>query len=421
VGFGLNIEEFMTTLVSVGVLKRAKQILAENRVMNLKTTKTGLVADVRRSRGESFYSCFVNMTGDFACGCIGQKSHPDRICSHLAATLIKADETEYIKKIMRRLFHDDVEPIFTPKDFFETSLKGLNALLKGGIPVGTLFSFYGRYKAGKSIITQQLAWEVMKKYKMNAALFDTESDYFKPDAMPIWAARLNKRFNMNVQIVRVRCKPKWKTKDKKQTIGDLVFEFYPKDYDPKRQTAFVFDEGKFEILIALHGKPVAPQMKGGKIDLMPMDTGLYVFYVHQSKLGKFIKQHKIKFISYDSITRPFSAFHGGRVNYPVRTEAEDLWFIQIDELAKTYELISVCTHKQSKNPTDKYARPSPKGGSAIGHWFKRMIHMEKVGKTVARRLKVWRVPTEAEWDESSWASDRKIYLSNVGFNDLEAK
>lgn len=411
-----SIEKSLETIVSDKVLKKAKKLMKDDKVINAKLSGDKLVGEIKGSKGD-LHSCSITGDGEINCGCVGQRVH-DTMCSHLTALMLAAGNEDFVRRVARTMYNDDVEPLFIPQDIFQTSLKGINQLLKGGIPLQSLFGIYGKFKAGKTILCQQLAWEVMAKYGMNSLLFDTESDYFKPDAVPIWASRFNRRFDIDVQLVKVTARPKWKGK-KKPVIDKIKLEYYPSDYDRNKQTSFIFDEGKFEILIGLHGKPVSPHLKGGKIDLMPMDSGLYVFYISQSLIGDFVENHNIKFVSYDSITRPFAAYHGGRLNYPVRNEAENLFFSQIDEVLKTYNLVSVCTHRETSNPTNRYDRPGPKGGRAVGHWFKRMIHLRKVGKSVKRRLKVYRVPSEAEWDESSWKSDRHIYLSNVGFKDYE--
>jgi len=412
-------EKSLHAVISEKILRKAKELISQGKVINVKITETGIVGEVRGSR-KTIHSCSINNSGELSCGCTFQVTHPDKLCSHLTAVLLQADAEDLAQRVIKRMSKEEIRPIFSKTDIFETSLRGLNELLKGGLPLRSLFGIYGKFKAGKSIFCQQLAWEVMKWSGMNALLFDTESDYFKPDALPIWATRFNKRYELDIQLVRVSCIPKWSVK-KNPVIDDLEFNFYPEEFDEDKQTAFILDEGKFEILIALHGKPVAPRLKGGKIDLMPMETGLYVFYVNQSKLGNFIEERQIKFVSYDSITRPFLSFHGGRVNYPVRNEAANLWFAQIDELLKMYNLVSVCTHRETDNPTNQFSRPEPKGGRAIGHWFKRMIHLQKIGSTVKRRLKVYRIPTEAEWGEGSWSSERRIFLSNHGFKDLEGE
>ena len=404
-------------LVSAKVYKKAVRLVTGDKIITAQKKRKKIVGEIK-GRASAMHVCSILSTGEFTCSCPGHTTNPGKLCSHLAAVLMAVDNESFVRLVTRKMFAGEVESLFDESDVFTTSVGGLNELLKGGIPFASLFALYGLYKAGKSILVQQLAWEVMSSTGGNALLIDTESDYLKPDAFPIWAARFNERFGINVQMVKVTCRPIFGTKKgEENTIKDIRFKFTPEGFDPDKQTVFVMDEGKFDVLIALHGKPVAPRVKGGKIDLYPMDTDLYVFFIQQSVIGKFCEHRNIRFISYDSITRPFAAFHGGRVNFPVRNEGENLWFAQIDELIKQYNLVCVCTHKQTNNPTNQYDRPEPKGGKAVGHWFKRMIHLHKIGTSVRRRLKVYRVPTEAEWDESAWSAERFLYLSNLGFKD----
>lgn len=412
-----KVETSLSLLVSDKVLKRAKKLIVDKKLINAQKKKGKIVGEVR-GRSSLMYVCSVLDTGEFLCSCPGQAAHSTKLCSHLTATLLVVDNEDYVRRVTRKMFQGEVDSVFQPTDIFETSITGMNQLLKGGIPRQCLFGLYGLYKAGKTILVYQLAWEVMATTGVNALMIDTESDYLKPDAFPIWASRFNERFGIAVQLVKVTCHPRFGTKsDERKKIKDIKFKYYPENFDRDRQTVFVLDEGKFEVLIALFGKPVAPRVKGGKIDLMPMDTSIYVFFIQRSLIGQFVEKHKIQFLSIDSMTRPFAAFHGGRVNYPVRNEGENLWFAQVDELIKAYDMVCVCTHKQTKNPTSQYDRPEPKGGKAVGHWFKRMLHLNKIGKSVKRRLKVYRVPTEAEWDESAWSAERFLYLSNKGFKD----
>lgn len=308
--------------------------------------------------------------------------------------------------------------------YVQSMLKGVNELV-GGIPTRSIMGIFGTAESGKTILAFHLIYDKLiedKENKSSALIFDTEgSEYTYIE----WLEVLNERHNVDVGL-------KWA------------------DYDPETLKVNISDDGKthdkyifvldirtIEHILSFHGRGCSVttsktrhtregEVKGGKFDLKP-ENRLWVS-LWESPVGKFIEEHNIGMIVYDSITNPLTEFGFQQENLPARSNCTSWWLTKIQELSQLLDLVVIAILHETGNPQKEWERPSHEGGKAIDHNLKFIIYIsagksKRTPKTPTSDTD-WN-PTTRELRNARHPSRRpfetyvKLDLTNNGFIDLE--
>lgn len=255
------------------------------------------------------------------------------------------------------------EEIIKELDFITTSLKAINTQI-AGLAKKTLTNICGEPGHGKSILLTQLSYEYLAKNPEKSVLYvGTEGG--EKYLVKGWALKaFNKRYNLTPDIVEV--------------------ENINLDYKHKGQSIFIFNETNIIELLKAHGFPLNLKVsEDGKInvrlDLPPIKKEKFAEFprLEDSPIGKFIAEHDVGMIVYDSISMPNRVFISGQVNFPGRANAQELWFAQMQDAAKTYDAVIIASTHITKDDTNKYDTGKPLGGATVAHNFKIVLRIAR--------------------------------------------
>jgi len=303
--------------------------------------------------------------GSRVCSCLGSWHS---FCSHLIAMLEALPEEEakdliitYVNTIGKGSSMN--EEIIKELDFITTSLKAINTQI-AGLAKKTLTNICGEPGHGKSILLTQLSYEYLAKNPEKSVLYvGTEGG--EKYLVKGWALKaFNKRYNLTPDIVEV--------------------ENINLDYKHKGQSIFIFNETNIIELLKAHGFPLNLKVsEDGKInvrlDLPPIKKEKFAEFprLEDSPIGKFIAEHDVGMIVYDSISMPNRVFISGQVNFPGRANAQELWFAQMQDAAKTYDAVIIASTHITKDDTNKYDTGKPLGGATVAHNFKIVLRIAR--------------------------------------------
>lgn len=357
---------------SKAILRRAKK----HSIFCTNKTKNSLYSIVKSKNG--LHSVVIS-DDHYSCSC-KYFFYRDGMCSHLVALSIY--NKEYNKYMQRFLKGVKMIPKYIP-----TSLTSINELM-GGLPRGSAIGVYGTPASGKSIMTIQMLFEIIKYYKTlseekkdksllkNCLIIDTEGGSYTIDG---WHKILNKRYGLNTSLVYVKMAIETRKVGKGESLK-VVLKYTPKKFITP--AIFVLDIRSVEKLLQLVGRSASLTMSNsGKIGLEP-NNKLWVKDINQAPLSKLIRENNIKGMVIDSVTYPTLEFGMERTNFPVRAEAIAWMMSSLNNITEENGLISFIVSHETSDPVDQYTTPEIVGGKALKHSLKFTIYMS--GKATSK-------------------------------------
>ena len=256
----------------------------------------------------------------------------------------------------------------------QSDLKAISDLI-GCYNQEAIHALYGSSQVGKTTLGMQLLYEASEKLQTDVLFYDTEGGGKK--FLEDWDAVLRKRYP-KAKTIHVRMIRNWK---------DIL-----EDHG-KKCNAKVSDTGKMDVLV-LEDKDPSP-------------------------VEKFIIEHKIGMVMYDSITMPMKRFGSARQNFPARNYAQTLWLGTMIDLIDRHGLIILANHHASKDPALPYAAEEMTGGSAVQYFSKILLYMKKwraKGATSYRTIKLQRYFNKAPNEHETL-----VKITDEGYIDVSAK
>jgi len=270
--------------------------------------------------------------------------------------------------------------------FVPSHLKALNKLILGH-PKKLPSLFYGPPSAGKSILMNQLGYDFLKD--SNVLLFDTEGGLDR--LVILWKTILDNRFGIQTTLIK--------------NPGELR-------NPPSSGTIYLIEARHIKNILKAHGYDAELSISSGaKIDVKLKDIG-------KSRVEEIVSKCNVRYLAYDSLSNPLkTTFVGGRVNFPGRADAINLWLSSILALADDYDMVIYGTSHRSVDPTNPYARPHITGGSTIQYNFKVAIYLDPSKST--RTPNVKKLYVARFFNTEPWKRVEKIELTDKGYIDVE--
>jgi len=337
-------------------------------------------AIVLSSKGTCNYVCYLNSYGSY-CTCLG--FHYKGYCSHLKVF------TKEITKLAE--VRDNMETVNTP-----ISIKGMNSVLQGGIPKGTLLGLYGSPQSGKTTTGIWSNFDLMKETGKNLLYIDTESG-IATQFLPILVKRYNKRNGTDFGIKHSKI-------DFKTWLGTPTDNIPYRDITDtdKEQYIRVVDVPNIYQLLLFVGRPANIDLASNKPSLKLRNENLFQF-IWESPMGKLLDgqldggDEYLGFVL-DSFTNVMKIFGSETQNFPVRDTAQSIVLSQLSELlSENFEMYGTVIVHASKPPADVSAKPKPVGGKSVGHAFKYIVQFSSPkSKDLNTSVTIlpYRLPTE---------------------------
>lgn len=258
--------------------------------------------------------------------------------------------------------------------FVASSLNGVNKLLTFGYCKKVPVALFGPPKEGKSIFCLQEALYLATQLNRNVLYIDTEGA--GPVFLKIWEEILRKRFS----------------------TPDTIKVFYE-------------DLRRIEDILGYHGFKVELKLsKTGKIETVFKGSS-------ENLMEKKVAENNIGVIVYDSMSNPIKiSFPGGRMNYPARADAIDMWLNAIHFSSMDHDLVPLVVHHRSIDPTNPYAEPYVTGGETVLYNFKVILYLAQrkfKPHSSVRDIFLVRWYNKKEWEESV-----PVILTDRGYFDI---
>jgi len=257
------------------------------------------------------------------------------------------------------------------KGTLPSSLSGINKLTIFGYCRKTPYAIFGPPKEGKSIFALQESLYLAKQMEKNILWIDTEG---APVFINIWLDVLKKRFDTDVEVVY---------KDLRRIEDILAFHGYNVELKVEKT-------GKIETLFRGFTTP---------------------------EIEKVIKEKDIGVLVYDSMSNPLKmSYPGGRMNFPARADAIDMWLSAVHSYSLDNDLVSLVVHHHSVDPTNPYAEPRVIGGQTIMYNFKVVLYLTQ--RKFKPHSSVRDVFLARYYNKKEWAESVPIILTDKGYYDI---
>jgi len=247
--------------------------------------------------------------------------------------------------------------------------------LFGVFPHKIPMALYGPPMAGKTLLTIQLAAEIMSMEKRNVLWLDTEGgmNYF----LSGWYNVFKRRYQLPDEV-KIR----------------------------------VEDSRSISNLLRLHG--IDHRLNISKEGKMENIVSGFI----ENTVEKLVKTGDVCLIVYDSLTNPLrTAFTGGRVNFPARADAVNMLFLQIQNICSDYDVKVITTHHQTVDPARPWEKPVVTLGAALLHNIKVVAYIEKIH---SKKYPELRRLTLVRWfNAKPWEKQEYLNLSDEGFEEAE--
>lgn len=253
--------------------------------------------------------------------------------------------------------------------YIPLSLAPLQTLLGKGLARGSLTALFGPPEAGKSSLASQIATDVAIREGGEGApgnflVFETE---LKPLTYVEMVSSLEACFGVGVNIIR--CKAEVFNKGSKTTpVWNAKFA-----YDGKAKKGavnlYLLSCPDLVPIMHLHGRGIFWDISSasGKIKI-GLENGSFAKNIAESPLGAFVKENDIKAVVYDSITNPLDEIPAVGENFPARSDATQLWMIQVQKLANHFNIPVIAIAHESKNETNPFSlQLKVEGGKGVGY------------------------------------------------------
>jgi len=393
-------------IVSPRVFKRSEKVVP--RIFKLEEINGCITAYIRGSKQPEVHTASIDKNGNYFCNCQGFMSHSEKLCSHLFALLRKMEEdgkdiTPYVKGILG--FGDE------KMEIIKTSLEGYNKLFDG-LHKGRINAIYGKPEMGKSILDMQFAIDVMEAEEGNSLIIDTEGGV-EVD----WLKYFLKR-NPDLSIERVTWPVEEVVSEKGNAVEKRVlFNYDDLEYKPtQKNTIYIWECRTLLPVLAFHGRPLYFKESGGVIE--PIDEVSQLRTVTKSPIGRMVKECKIKYIGYDSISAPVeSEFTGGQSNWRTRAKTEFVLLNRTQQLLDKFNLVAMLVIHSTQGG---FKKPEPVGGKALLHNSKFVTYITQItkrsgpwaGSKSLRKLEIYRSQFKESWSESA-----EVVITDEGFKD----
>ena len=355
--------EKLGDLVTEATIKKARETAVES----VKILPDMVVGDVLASDGQTKYR--VTITNDGRVSCTHEHWKEGQICRHIGAVLenLGLGADPFLKAIVNRYrYHKDL----VATSYLPTDIRAINYLV-GGLPVSTELLLYAPQEAGKTILTMQLAFDVMKLTGKSAVILDTEGSEFTHRE---WVDTFNRRYGMNAELVflDVCVVP---VEKKKKGFGFSISSSNENYEKIDRQKLIVVDVRGITSLLPLLGRYVRFETSdAGKTSIKSL-KGDMEEQPWETQIAKIIQKNNVGFLALDSLTRPVDQLVPSKSNLPARAQATQLLLTQIDILAHWFKIPVVVTAHETYDPMDAFSKPEPKGGKNVGYAFKFVLYM----------------------------------------------
>ena len=232
-------------------------------------------------------------------------------------------------------------------------LDAINSLIGGHlVKIPTLI--FGSPAAGKSLFEQQLAMDFLARGQ-NVLWVDCEGG---ADVMfELWRPKYMSRFSLDYDI--------------KVIYPDTKLE------KTEKPTVFIIEARHIINILGFHGVNIDLEVTKGKSEDSVAKINLRYLGKGKNLVKELIQKGEVKMLVYDSLTAPMkTTFVGGRIQFPARADAFNLWLGAIKELVDTNSLVIYGTSHSSVDPTNPYANPHTSGGDTIKYVFKCSLYMQ---------------------------------------------
>jgi len=264
-------------------------------------------------------------------------------------------------------------------EMVKSDLEAINSLW-GGIPLKLPCAFYGPTRAGKTLLTLQESFNIVKQKGGNILVVRSEAS-FDTVAM-YWVPKFSEKFEVKPKILVV-------------SAPDAVS------------------------MMKLHGDIVDIRLQkatGGK--------GKLVFDIiesTESQISKLIKENNVRVLIYDSLTAPIHrSFPAKRENFGARADCIKRLAYHMTLICDEYDVAIITTHHESIDPTNPYIKPKMATQGTLGYEFGFIMYIEKMESVSlarkgyeARKLWVVRAPHKPEWGDNAL-----VLLGPEGFRDV---
>lgn len=270
--------------------------------------------------------------------------------------------------------------------FIPSHLNALNKLILGH-PQQLPTMIFGPPSGGKSILLSQLLYDFLEDG--NVLMYDTEGGWDM--MMRLWQSTFDKRFGIQTKVIKTKSVPKVSEK------GNII----------------VLESRHIKNILRDHGFNVELNVSSGsKIDVKVKD-------ITDSLVEKILESCNIKFLGYDSLTNPLkTTFVGGRVNFPGRADAINLWLSTILGISDIYPVSVYGISHRSINPTDAWAKPHMTGGSTIRYNFKVTVYLDPSTAKQLSQAGIKKLYVERFFNVAPWTRMFKIRMTDKGYVDV---
>jgi|GEM_PF-5549794 len=265
--------------------------------------------------------------------------------------------------------------------YAKTGLKFIDDMW-GGMPLRTPVAFVGATRAGKTLLSLQLAVKLATGVEGNILAIRSETSF--DTIAKSWFPKFIERYCKN---------------------------------ERHRPHLYILSAIDMRQLLALHGDKVRIRFRSsggsGKMEFDILETS------ETSKVREMIRNNSISVVIYDSLTAPIHrSFPAKRENFPARADAIKRLCYHMLYLCDEFPIFLIATHHESRDPANPFGKPFMASESTLGYEFGFIMYIEKLrdGRPSTRRIWNIRSPTIPEW-----GACRYCVIDDYGFWDLESE
>jgi len=270
----------------------------------------------------------------------------------------------------------------------ESNFESLTKLC-GGHLLGSPTSIYGPPKAGKSILLYQFCYDFLKSG--NVLWFDTEGGAL--EMLTHWKRRFDQRYGVNNSIRAYTSDP------------------------TEKETLYLVECKSMKKILQLHGYQTELELTGGKESNPKIN--LRLLGTVENSIAKIVKRNNIRLVVYDSLSAPLrSAFAGGRLQFPARSDAVALWLGSILEMTEDSPIAVYISLHESYDPANPYAQPHMRGPMVVQYTSKVVFYLDPSRSTKPDLKSTRRLWLARFFDIEDWKRYIKLKLTDEGYVDL---
>lgn len=298
-----------------------------------------------------------------------------------------------------------------------TRLNNFNELSKGGLPVGVPVGLVGTFKVGKSLLVTHFKYDIsdyLKERNMpnNIVVFDMENTLAE-NFLTKWIPKLNKRFKRKILLESYRL-------DKRKLVetGEVELKTVYSTDEECDAKVIVINIGDIKNLQVIFGRKSdinisAPTEKseGGQVTVVPAG---WISNIWETPAAKWLERFNAGCLIIDSLTQAFTAAFGlSRQTYPGRATVNMSVLTQLHELVSENDIVCICTHHETKDPSNTKSPVDATGGAPVGHNFKEMYRIRGSSSTGFRDIMILR------YADQPMKKSTKVRIMERGYYDVK--